>query len=110
VMTSAVRLSRPFESPAALKSPATTNLQKSSAASRSNKSDNCSVKADVTVPIDADDDERRRTMTDDPQSERLELAVVADVDRCCPEGVAVDDSKTATTALGRRCAVTVDDL
>jgi len=60
-------------------------------------------------PIDADDDERRRTMTDDPQSEWLELAVVADVDRCCPEGVAVDDDKTATTALGRRCAVTVDD-
>ena len=60
-------------------------------------------------PIDADDNDRRRTMTDDPQSEWLELAVVADVNRCSPEGVAVDDGKTATTALGRRCAVTVDD-
>jgi len=39
-------------------------------------------------PIDADDDERRRTSTDDPQKELLELAVVTDVDRCCPEGVA----------------------
>jgi len=71
-MTSAVRLSRLFESPVGLKSPATMNLE-SSVVSRSNKSDNCSVTADMTVqgrgrPIDADDDERRRTMTDDPQS------------------------------------------